>query len=142
MALVNGSLVGRRVERVGRVYYVHDGQTSIGDGAVEIGFSDGSVRRYEVAGNGEGLRIEDTPWLDPFAEPLDAVNREYVRDVGKWTAFDVSDEEPYSQICGSTVTAVEEITNERGVIIGVLIGTDLGRLAAKVGADELWVVVT
>jgi hypothetical protein len=135
-------LVGRRVDRVRRVFYVHAGHADIGDGPLEVGFSDGSVRLYGAAGNGEALRVDDEAWVDPFAEPLDDVNRDYVRDVGKWTAFDLSDEEPYSQICGSTVTSVKEIAIPGPVVIGVVIHTTGGRLQAKVNADELLVEVT
>lgn len=90
---------------------------------------------------GEALRISDTAWVDPFAEPLEETNRQYVRDVGKWTAFDVSNDEPYAPLHGSTVTALEPITSTGRVVVGVEIQTTGGRLRARMNADELWVQV-
>ena len=35
------------------------------------------------------------------------MNREYVAQSGKWTAFDVSDESPYDALIGARVDAIE-----------------------------------
>lgn len=74
-----------------------------------MSFADGTTALLESGPDGEVLIISDQPLRDPFGSELSKANREYVRQHGKWTAFDVSDEAPYDELCGHVITDVHAI---------------------------------
>lgn len=70
-------LVGREITRVERLRYelggVTDPEPEGGD--VQLWFGD-AVVRLRVASDGEAVRIVQTPWQDPFSDPLSSENEE------------------------------------------------------------------
>jgi len=78
------------VTRVRRVFYVFDDEVDREFGPVELTFSDGAAVVFDAGADGEALAVRRGAWRDPFAEPLSEANRSFVREHGKWTAFDVS----------------------------------------------------
>jgi hypothetical protein len=130
--------VGGEISRLERLRYEVGGVRGPDGGDVQLWFGDGVVR-LGVASEGETLRIGDTPWRDPFAEPLSSENAEYVASHGKWTLVDVSDEEPFRELIGKCVTAVMPLTNRFGRFIGVQLVAGDSSLNVYVHADELHV---
>lgn len=111
---------GRTVSAIFLVRYVHpDGSIPDEDTILEIHFEDASVVYFKGASDGERLAIYPEPWEDPFAEPLSPENREFVRESGKWTKFDVSDQDSYAGFIGKKVIMVESIHNDVGNLAGV-----------------------
>jgi hypothetical protein len=133
--------VGVTIDRIRRLFYVYRDEIDRHAGGLEIGFGDGSVRFYDAGPNGERLAVADHLWIDPFEGHMDEVNREYVAQSGKWTAFDVSDEPPYDAIVGARVDAIEPMPGRDGYPIGVTLQAGGFEVKATVGADELIVEV-
>lgn len=134
-------LVGRVVVGVRRVLYVLRGLNTSTAGPIELTFAGGSAVVLDAGSDGEALAVSTRRWIDPFAPPLSPENQRYVETSGKWTAFDVSDQEPYAALVGATVDSVEPILTSRGKLIGASIRAGATVLRAKVEADELSVDV-
>ena len=75
-------------------------------GPIEITFADGSVALLDAGADGEALRVKPAAWTDYFAEPLTSENREFIERCGKWTSFDVTNQEPYSRLINELVLEV------------------------------------
>jgi hypothetical protein len=131
--------IGDTVSRVSRLRYQlgDDIVSGANEGAVEIGFGDGTTLHCDAGPDGETIRAEDTPWVDPFAEPLSPENEEYVRTSGKWIKQDVSDEEPFADLIGRRVVDVAPITGTTGKQYGLVLNVSGYLLALYVNADEL-----
>jgi hypothetical protein len=139
-ALLRG-LVGRSIARVRRIQYVKpDGQFAQA-GPLELTFSDGQVVLMEVGPGGEVLRVSTARWLDPFAEPLSPENRTYVNQVGKWTAFDVTDASPYVALRDQPVVSVVTEETGSGELHAVQLRVPTGTLHIRAESDELVVDV-
>lgn len=134
-------LVGRVVVGVRRVLYVLRGRNTSAAGPIELTFADGSAVVLDAGSDGEALAVSTERWIDPFVPPLSAENQRYVEASGKWTAFDVSDQEPWAALVGATVDSVEPILTSRDKLIGASIRVGAAVLRAKVEADELSVDV-
>jgi hypothetical protein len=133
--------VGATVDRIRRVFYVYRDEVDRRAGALEVRFSDGTVRLFDAGPDGERLAVSDQVWVDAFEGHLDDVNREYVAKSGKWTAFDVSDESPYADLIGARVEAAAAIAGRDGSSVGVVMNVAGRELRASAGADELLVDV-
>lgn len=136
------ALIGTRIERIRRVLYQVGTEVDRNDGALELSFSDGSVRLYDSGPDGERLIVADRAWKDPYEGRMDEVNQAHIAEAGKWTAFDVSDESPYDRFIGAAVESVLPIATPDGrAITGMRLCSSAGRLEASVIADELIVLV-
>jgi hypothetical protein len=138
---INDAL-SREIIRIRRINYVNpDGSRDAVRGPIEFSFGSDFYLRLESASDGVSLRLRFGEWSDPFAEPLSEENRQFVLSSGKWTAYDVSDEDGYRDIVGRSFDSLDLITlNE--LIIGVEVSAGSAILKAVVDADELVVSVS
>ncbi|MDF5759016.1 hypothetical protein [Spongiactinospora sp. TRM90649] len=138
--MIGVDLLGKSLTQVRATFYEFQGTTEKQEGLVELTFTDGTCRRFEVGADGESLRGRAGPWVDPFTAPLSEENEHYVRQHGKYTAFDLADEPGYRQIIGRRVSEVRPIFDEEsGKQIGVVANFDGICLCIEVAADELYV---
>ena len=141
-AMLEGCLdnvLSSKLARVRRVNYVEPtGHFNAAEGPIELTFDGGFTLRLESGADGESLRVSVGEWVDPFAEPLSAENREFVEASGKRTVFDVSELEGYKLLIGQRVENFSLMTRARKIVgVRLLIGP--AALTAEVGADELLV---
>jgi hypothetical protein len=108
-------------------------------GPLQLTFNDGSVLLLKGASDGERMQPVAAKWSDPFEGPLDEANALYVEQSGKWSLFDVSGEPPFSSLIGETVSGVNPIFDNFGVLAGAqfVIGSEF--LDFCVGGDEDYV---
>lgn len=133
------NVLSSKISRVRRVNYVEPtGHFNPTEGPVEFTFDSGFTVRLESGADGESLRVSADEWVDPFAEPLSAENREFVEASGKRTAFDVSELEGYNLLIGQRVENFSLMTR-MSKIVGVRLAIGPATLTAEVGADELLV---
>jgi hypothetical protein len=119
---------------------VFAGNTEADRGPIELTFSDGSTVLFDVGTDGEALRLGETPWRDPFKEPLSPENRTFVDKSGKWTPFDVSGQPPYHALVGQSVLDVRLVVTPGGKITGAALTTRAGTIRVVTrGADEVFV---
>ena len=131
--------VGSPIRRVRRIHYVHDGQADTDFGPVELTIGQ-RVFLFDNESDGDSLRVTEAAWVDPFSEPLSPENRQFVREHGKWTAFDQSTEDDWARFIGDPLRDVETVTNDVGKTIGIILRTERGGvLRLGVLADELFV---
>jgi hypothetical protein len=131
--------VGTPIGRVRRIHYVFNGRRDTDFGPVELTIGERTFL-FDNAADGESLRVTETAWADPFAEPLSIENREFVQRSGKWTAFDVSTLGRWAKLIGEPLSDVEAITDDSGKTIGIVLRTENGgALRLGVMADELFV---
>jgi hypothetical protein len=121
--------------------YVLEGFVTDDDGPLQVHFDSGALLRFDAGADGEMLRVDTIPWVDPFAEPLSGENREYVEQSGKWAEFDVSEEPPYSSLIGGTVDQVRLITLTDEKLVGIIFSIGSTELRASTGADNLQVTI-
>jgi hypothetical protein len=135
------SYVGDTVSRVSRLRYRVGDQvvSAANEGSVELTFSSGATLFCESGPDGETLRTQDTPWVDPFAGPMSPENEEYVRTSGKWSRYDVSAEQPFADLLGRQVTDIATVTGTSGKRYGLVLNVSGHLLALYVNADELHV---
>lgn len=132
---------GKVISIIRRIWYVLHGEVSSASGPIELSFSDGSAILLDAGPDGETLSVSEQPWRDPFEGQLSQENEMYIRQSGKWTAFDVSGEAPYARLIGRAVEGVEPHLSPDGKPIGVTLRAGNGVLRAEVEADELHVDV-
>lgn len=133
--------IGRRVIAVARVRYVVEEIVTSDAGPIELIFEDGTTVSIDAGPNGTSLKIRDEPWVDPFAGELSPENEEFVKRAGKWTRFDVSNEEPYAGLVGERLLVVSPVLLPSGITVGVDLEMGNRRLHAEVGGDDLSVEV-
>jgi hypothetical protein len=129
-------LVGRRVVRIDRVLFEAEGAIEGDDGPIEIELAEGHVVLLDGATDGESIRVRETPWEDPFPEPLTAENRAFVAESGRWIRVLSSGEQNYSELVGAPITGVQVLENEFGRIAGAAIETEARTLWFVVQGDE------
>lgn len=106
--------VGATVVRVRRGHYVAPGgAVAREEGFIELWLDDGRCYWMGVSA-GAWLAIAVEPWVDAFLPPLSPENAEWVREHGKWTAFDVSGDNEYAGVAGATVVSVEPVREPCG----------------------------
>jgi len=116
-------LRGRKVSRIRRIYFVYQGTVKTHEGALELRFQDGSFLLLNTHTDWT-LSIEQEEWSDPFAPALTKEKGEFIRDAGKWSAFDRSHTVPAHFLLGRTVSAFQEIRDEIGQIMGAILEFD------------------
>lgn len=129
-------LVGREISRIRRLHYVFRGEANTRDGAVELTFSDGSVVMCDAASDWT-LEFYGAAWVDPFGEPVGEPDQAYLDQFGRWSAFDVSDQMPYSWLLGRQVRQSIPQFNDLLELTGLLIRTDGPVLDLQLWAGEL-----
>ena len=129
-------LVGRAISRVRRLHYVFQGEVNASDGAIELTFSDGSVVLCD-ADTDWTLKFFGAAWVDPYHEPLNDSDRAYVERYGKWSAYDVTEQAPYSWLAGEIVRQAVPQFNELLELTGLLVRTDAVVLDLQLWAGEL-----
>lgn len=138
MLLPLRKVTGLPLAQVRRIHYTVNGTPDTDFGPMELTIGD-RVFLIDNASDGEALRILTEAWHDPFAEPLSAVNREFVARSGKWCAYDVSGECEFSSLMGELLESVDPIFNSAGKITGLVLRTSRGGLVRlEVAADELY----
>lgn len=158
-----GEVVGKAVLSVQRVFYTIGDEVQRNEGPLQLALEDGSAILFQSGANGQDLVVKSERWLDPFAGELSEENQQYVAEYGKWSLFDVSDEVPYTSICGITIASFHEIhlreqSEAEGfpvakamaegweidweTIVGVLLRIDGLTIRAESIMDELRVDVT
>jgi len=133
--------VGREIARVRRLHYVYRGEANTGDGAIELTFSDGSVVMCDAAADWT-LDFYDAAWVDPFPEPLSDADAAYLDRFGRWLAYDVTEQMPYSWLVGQTIRQAIPQLNDLLELTGLVLRTDAAILALELWAGELRAFVT
>jgi hypothetical protein len=133
---------GRSIAAIRRISYVVEGSIKEPNGPIEITLADSSVLFLDAAGDGEALAVNSCPWTDPFTEPLSDENRDYVQKFGKWNAFDVSHQSPYSFLIGEMVNEAVLIRTQYGKVMGVSIRTATRTLRVDVESDTVIVSIS
>jgi hypothetical protein len=130
--------IGTPIRRVRRMHYVYSDQPDTDFGPVELTVGE-QLFLFDNEPDGESLRITGAAWIDPFAEPLSAENREFVARSGKWTAFDVSADRAWASLIGEVLSEVEPIVNSAHKMTGIILRTEHGGVVRLgVEADELF----
>lgn len=121
------------------IHYVCNGRPDTDFGPVELTIGERPFL-FDNEADGESLRVTETAWSDPFAEPLSTENREFVERSGKWTAFDISALGRWAKLIGEPLSDVEAITDPGGKTTGIVLRTEHGG-SLRVGAmvDGLFV---
>ncbi|WP_433196159.1 hypothetical protein ACQP1G_43460 [Nocardia sp. CA-107356] len=133
------AVVGRRIRAIRRMFYVHGTDVDRTEGPIELTFDDGSVLLLDAGTDGEELRVGSTPWRDPFAGVSEPEYIEYVAESGKYTAFDVGSEPPYSRLLGYRIAAVSESRLHDDRLRAAVLEVNGSKLAVETLADELLV---
>jgi hypothetical protein len=133
------SLEGRVACRIRRIRYVVRGEVMPDTGPIEFSFTDGSIVLLDAGPDGEALAVRAAAWIDHFAEPLSIENRQFVEQSGKWTAFDVSAQKPYSRLIGEQIGQVIPIRTLENKIKGVALTTRESTVRVEIEADEVTV---
>lgn len=134
-------LPGRFIQKIRRVMYVLKGKVTTEAGPIEITLADGIVLLLDVASDGEALSVKPSPWTDHFAEPLSPENREFIERSGKWTAFDVSQDMPYSKAIGQMVEDIITIKTPDNKVTGATFMMSTCVVQVQIEADEVSVDV-
>jgi hypothetical protein len=129
-------LVGRQIARVRRLHYMFQGEANASDGPIELTFSDGSVVMCDAAADWT-LEFFGAAWVDPLHEPLSESDRFYVERYGRWAAFDVTEQVPYSWLIGRKVRQAIPQFNELLELTGLVVRTDDSILDLQMWAGEL-----
>lgn len=135
------NLRDRIISKVQRILYVLRGTVAAEKGAIEITFRDGYTVFLDAASDGETLAVKPFAWIDRFTEPLSLENRKFVEQSGKWTAFDVSGQPPYSHLIAEPVREVTPIRTPDNKVKGATIRSANGTINVEVEADEVFVDV-
>ncbi|MFC6012223.1 hypothetical protein [Nocardia lasii] len=133
--------VDATIVAVRRMFYVLGDEIDRTEGPIEFTFTDGSTLLFDAGVDGAELRIGANPWRDPFEPLVDPVNIEYVAHSGKYTAFDVTDEEPYRALAGRRVDAVSVVPLADGRPRAATLYLGAGMVKAESIADELIVTL-
>lgn len=127
-----------KVVRVERTFYDFKGVIDETQGDIQIQFSDGCAR-FRSARGGEVLEVEESPWSDPFAEPLTDENELFVASHGKWRLIDVSGRAHYRDLIGESLSNVRILANRSGRPCGVKLAFGAAVMNVFVDGDEVCV---
>lgn len=134
-------IVGSRLTRVRRTYFVHGEGVDRSEGGVELSFSSGHFVFGDAGPDGDSMAISYEEWVDVFAEPLSPENREFVRTSGKHVAFDVSNDQPFKDLVGGSVMDIFEMSGVSGKSIGYVFNVHGEMLVMWVNSDETFATV-
>lgn len=137
-------VVGDRITKIRRVYYVLGDTIQSRNGPVEVTVGDHAPLVFDAGPDGEELVCRGGPWLDPFEDggvsgdrELGAENARYVAEYGKWTVFDAGDDSEFWAIVGHRIEALTVDTVGDGKPVTAVF--DLGDRSVVLAAmgDEL-----
>ncbi|ARE37975.1 hypothetical protein A0W34_31255 (plasmid) [Rhodococcus sp. BH4] len=137
-------VVGDRITKIRRVYYVLGDTIQSRNGPVEVTVGDHAPLVFDAGPDGEELVCRGGPWLDPFEDggvsgdrELGAENARYVAEYGKWTVFDAGDDSEFRAIVGHRIEALTVDTVGDGKPVTAVF--DLGDRSVVLAAmgDEL-----
>ncbi|WP_437620546.1 hypothetical protein [Sorangium sp. So ce1151] len=126
------SLCGKRLRAVARILYEHGGRIDPGDGPLELYLDDGTMVLLDGSADGEGLRVQYAPWVDPFEPPISNENRAYIEQSGEWSRVEQSNDPMFVGVLGELISSVAILENQFGGDAGVQI---------SIGGKDLWFVV-
>ncbi|MFD6516877.1 hypothetical protein [Rhodococcus sp. NPDC060176] len=141
---VQRSVVGDRITKIRRVYYVLGDTIQSRNGPVEVTVGDRAPLVFDAGPDGEELVCREGPWLDPFADvgtgadpEGEAENARYIAEYGKWTVFDADEGSAVSALVGHSVEALTVDTVADGKPVTAVF--DLGDRSLVLAAmgDEL-----
>lgn len=132
---------GRRITGARRIRYVDPDGSVSSDGPLELSFGDGRVCVLDAGSDGESLLIIDGYWRDPFAVPLSADNHDFIRESGRWSAFDLAREWPWDRLLGVAVGVRPLENGPDSKLIGVTVWAGPVVVDIHVDSDELVVTV-
>ena len=133
--------LSKHIITISRICYVYKNETDFETGPLELKFTGNMVLHLTGKGDGERLAVNNAHWRDPFAQPLDTDTQEYVQKHGKWTLFDMSDQQPYDRFLGQPLDSLRFIRNQFGTIAGLEMNFKEQMLNFIVNCDEDYVFI-
>ena len=130
---------GGHVEAIRRTFYVYQGTVDRDSGWIELTI-DGRAVLFRGHSDGCHLRAIPGHWIDPLEGSLSEENAEFVERHGKFEAFDVSSDLPYSQVIGHTIADMVPLTDLHGQVIGFQLTAADTVLRGWVESDEFYVL--
>jgi hypothetical protein len=134
-------VLGKQLIGASRIMYEHDGVVEVSRGDLELVFAGGDVVLFEVAADGERLRMQEAAWRDPFVPPLDAENEEYVRRSGKHVRLEAREVGPALPV-GESLVRYVPIRNQFGAVAGVRLEFAGSAVRFLVEGDESYVMTS
>lgn len=135
------ALVGCSVQVIARRFYTLGPEVDDTRGALHLAFSSDRVLNVDTAADWT-LVLADEPWVEPFREPLSDDNRRFIEAGGRWTAHDVSAQEPYRDLVGSRLASYACTTNGYNEWKGLDLRFEDGLLLRAIAGSELAIEVS
>jgi len=130
---------GKRLVGSSRIVFEHDGTADVSSGGLELEFFGGDVLLFEVAADGERLRVLREAWKDPFTPPLSAENQAHVGQFGKHVRVDARAVAPALPV-GDVFIRYLPIRNQFGTLAGVRLAFTGSAVRFLVECDEAYVM--
>lgn len=127
---------GRTIARIRRLRFGRGEAVDMDDGPVELTFADGSVVLIDAADDWT-LRFYGSAWVDPLPEPLSEEDADRVARHGRWTAADLTAEEPWSAMVGAPIAQAAPIWNDLLELTGLMLRAGGAVLDLEIRAGEL-----
>lgn len=136
------SCIGRRICRVGRIFFRVGCDVQYDAGPIELTFDSDKAFVFDVGSDGERLRISSTSW-DEYFEAMDALEKaEGTRSHDRWVRVSVSGEPKYRDLVARTVDDASPIESPNGKITGIVLRVGGTMLRVDVVADEIYVDIS
>ncbi|HEY3689576.1 MAG TPA: hypothetical protein VGL46_04655 [Pseudonocardiaceae bacterium] len=132
--------LGDTLAGVRRIHHTAGETVERSVGAVEFRFESGRVLFMDSGPDGESLRMSAEEWVDPFEGNMTPENVEFVRQSGKLTAFDMSNEEPFASLIGTKVVDLAPMMALSDKVIGCVVNIYGIFVAVYANFDECYVV--
>jgi hypothetical protein len=129
-------LVGACIAEIYRVHWCRHGRVDREEGPLGFVFADGRAVHFTGQADGATLRVEIGAWVDPLGEPRTADAQRYAEEVGEWKRIDVSAEPRYRAFVGATISGIEPLLDEDGIIAGLALHAAGAFLCFVVRFDE------
>ena len=130
------AFVGRTIAGLRRLRFGRGEAVDTEDGPVELTFTDGSVVLID-SGEDWTLRFYGSAWVDPLTEPLSVEDADRVARHGRWTAADLTAEEPWSTLVGTPIAQAAPIWNDLLELTGLMLRAGDAVLDLEVRVGEL-----
>jgi len=131
--------LGHPLTRFERTHYELPGGISERNGDVQLTFGSRTVHLAGAA-NGASLIVNDIPWADPFAGPLDEETRAFLEKAGRWVLVDVSAMHPNARVIGVELTEFFPIVDDAEFCSGVQLWFEEEAFSVIVDGDEVELV--
>jgi hypothetical protein len=122
--------------RFERIQYDLRGRISDPEGDVQLTFGSGTIH---LAGgpDGSSLLVNDVPWTDPFAGPLDEETQAFLERSGRWVLVDTSTTQPNARAIGRELTGFYAVLDETSRCCGVQLWFEPEVFSVIVEGDEV-----